>query len=586
MTTLTSSAIADLTFHNMAFLQQPRRETKKPLSRRRESEKKRDNREREEISAFFLHKNLPDRVDAKGRKQPAASGLSTTDEATCDNSSHKHARRQWSPDVVMDNDPTIVQEQAVRREREGSKATSYLTTSHTSPDHEIYPKCRSIERQDSADVRSPTPVYIRKALARTGIFNNTGIHYMQGLVPEGQGTRTQSRSDLNKFKTPSLPPPITQVVQTTQDVPVRIIRYQDRGTMAIEEPTCPHSQDDCTRSTFVQAPVPDVQDVGHNASKIPSIEPTVACTTLASKTSTKQPLQIQDTYDRAAAKSVAGKSTTVNKNSESQDAGPELGPSLKQAVNEPLEVSVNKTGLQGSATPTSRMSHSVQQDTHITSYAYKLHEPVRMAYQDASRDVGYTGSMAPSKSSISCSTCEMASAMASPLPGSIASKSPLASDTSLHKVLQNSAATGHSCGNWNSCSIQPESMLLRDDPRPIQDAKDHKSMKDFIAQLEREVLDRGHEDNEDEVTGPTSGWYMQGGYDGDLSGNCSEGRLDVHRQDGVQPRLGMNGMLVHRAPSNVSDYSWAQVGYFDGTDTDTEEQKFMSSFWRPNRYQN
>ncbi|ROW11402.1 hypothetical protein VMCG_01571 [Cytospora schulzeri] len=72
--------LPDLTFHEMAFLKQPRREPQKPISRSREKERRRSERELEEVSAFFLHKNLPESHDASGRKQTAISGLSSLDE--------------------------------------------------------------------------------------------------------------------------------------------------------------------------------------------------------------------------------------------------------------------------------------------------------------------------------------------------------------------------------------------------------------------------------------------------------------------------------------------------------------------------
>ncbi|KAL2290640.1 hypothetical protein FJTKL_14675 [Diaporthe vaccinii] len=72
--------LPDLTFHEMHFLKRP--PPPKPVSRGRERAKKRGERELEEVSAFFLHKGLPEAAGTSGRDQPTLSGASSLDRAT------------------------------------------------------------------------------------------------------------------------------------------------------------------------------------------------------------------------------------------------------------------------------------------------------------------------------------------------------------------------------------------------------------------------------------------------------------------------------------------------------------------------
>ncbi|KAF3762499.1 hypothetical protein M406DRAFT_332878 [Cryphonectria parasitica EP155] len=108
--------VTDLAFHEMSFLKQPRQEARKSLSRNRESQRKRDDRQFEEISAFFAPKGPPERHDAQDRRQSVASALSSYDGRTGGNSTHTSGHqilKDW-PNLVPTRDqygPKLVGQQ-------------------------------------------------------------------------------------------------------------------------------------------------------------------------------------------------------------------------------------------------------------------------------------------------------------------------------------------------------------------------------------------------------------------------------------------------------------------------------------------
>lgn len=79
-TQINLAPVPDLTFHEMHFLKRPA--PQKPSLRDRERAKKRSERELEELSAFFLHKGTTEVPGASGRNHPRVSGSSSLDRAT------------------------------------------------------------------------------------------------------------------------------------------------------------------------------------------------------------------------------------------------------------------------------------------------------------------------------------------------------------------------------------------------------------------------------------------------------------------------------------------------------------------------
>lgn len=573
-------AVTDLTFHDMAFLKQPRREPqKKVLTRRRESERKRDEREREEISAFFLERNLPDRYGAQVRKQPRVSDLSGLDGRTGDSSTPNYG-----------NDGHVAR---LRDQQYGDKGRSRQSTCITwltnreSPDLDYSLKDglrKDLKRRAIAHDRSSSPVHIREALARSGIFDNTGIPYLPISRRESEGPGVIFNDDASGTKSLTVDDPAAHASRTAPREPVRIIRYQDRGTMADEEARCPESHARYIESSSARerstedkggspyAVEPDATDVA--ASSKPAVS--AAAAGQAKETGVRGFLDNLNT---------AGNFTSPDKPSDDLRTGSERPKSTKWAVIQQLEAGAEDVRYRHSPSAAMPMARLLQQHTlpidHHNLHGIVPPKPLRLPAPHGTGsmiDVRHLAAGAvplPRQEHVALSALSTRSA--SWYPAVISTNYPLISNPSTRDTRGDSFVRSCVAQSMNDppLAYQPLPMgpIVDSTKDSLGQQSQRQRMQDYIAQIEQEVLDRPQSydrsrqsavPNRDHGLGPDPT-----GLGGDDEANSAYQTYDE-----------MNGTLLTRPPSSLSRYDRTHVQKLD----EDEEQRFMSSFWRPKQY--
>lgn len=533
----------------MSFLKQPRSGHQTSVPHRRDAKKRRERSEKEleEISAFFLQKDVSGKFDVQGSKRPRSSGLSRLGEGTGHSAAYESGRHEsWSPSKIeggMDDHLTGYNEEH-DLQRDWSKANTYVTwsPSHLSPSRSQRPHPTELQR-------SSTPATIRDALVRSGVFDNTGILHE---TPAVRGNKQLQPEDplfvcSNTAEQLSAPAPQPQAI--------RIVRYHDRGIMASDDASLQdaHSRDTehtSTRnvhedelsttnpkSTAIQT------DVARNAES--SAEPTATSSGNNNPSDLvgieKLGNQQGDGDDTIAGPSrpVAPKSTLVSKLEAITDGL--VRDDFRQpavAAMHVIEHRVNiidETSFQQSSVPTS--------DQALSSRPTILQERMRQAQ--------YSLPVLAAQSYPSGSS-------QSPLIGVPASS--IVSEYSATAAAHDERFS-YPIAKENSTSV--DSVSTRAHPA-LQ------TMHDYIVQLEQEVRDRPQEiecnerhDDLEEIDAEEPHAAFLGG-------------ADEH----IQPFIDPIDRDYDRAPCNASHHAWGNVATLEEDD----EQRFLSSFWKPNRY--
>ncbi|KAI1488503.1 hypothetical protein F5X96DRAFT_645184 [Biscogniauxia mediterranea] len=188
--------IPDLAFSEMQFLKHQKRDPQpKPLSRHRLRERRRENREVEQVSSFFLPSkkegksrdlsNLPrkrerDVMDTNERDGHEQDDIHQRCSGSFELSSPQHNRiytRQESSSphnrfhqLPINNDNTS------ELRRKSSKATTNFTWSSSHPSPQTNMPDLEKGSQFSGSIRTATPELARKSLIATGVYRNTGIY--------------------------------------------------------------------------------------------------------------------------------------------------------------------------------------------------------------------------------------------------------------------------------------------------------------------------------------------------------------------------------------------------------------------------
>lgn len=567
---LTSATVPDLTFHEMAFLKQPRREPQQPVSRRRELEKKREDREREEISAFFLHKSLPDRYDTQGRKQPDISGLSSHDGKTGNRSSQSHDRRH-----IVDKDrlppqtndhATQVVDQGPLRTREESRASTYISwsSSHPSP---------CVRAQSLSETRglSSTPVRVRDALARTGIFDSTGIQFAANFGHERPQPEVFTHNNVigaRPIPTTELP---EQDAQQATVPPVRIVRYHDRGTMAGDEFMDLRSPEAHAKGAATQTE-PDsarakpwdttvVQQTGNKVEARTAYEASVGLTDMTDLNKT-------DSHRTRPAE------TAVRQNGGSPrlEVGPARPQAPKRAIVERLEALAEDAKSQTSPAASS-------------TTALMNHQPTRTAHDlgPLNADLGPAIPINDLQTTVPDANRFVTSPVYRAIQANLAPLDPSSSShptypqltpfrvLTLHNMPQTQYAptAAHITHGKGELAYNPRPEL-----KPVQGIVhgEAQSMQDYIAEIERHAWD-GSEQGENHKTSPLREAHIsRHSSRSDLNGNDGN--------DSAHFRSGTGSMCL---PVDRADISYQDRG-LDADWEEEEEQRFMSSFWSPNGY--
>lgn len=618
----------------MAFLKQPRCEPLKPISRSREKERKRNERELEEISAFFLHKSLPESQDAPGRKQTAINGLSSLDNVLVNISSHDPGTRQdqnvSSP--AHDNDGGFSKpSEQISHEKQHGRGTTYSTwsASHHSNNLVISPMSEVPEKQH---IWSSTPISIREALAHTGIFENTGIHSVASRQQHDKGRPTCLKDQSSNLKSPLVPVCQTiQLEQETHNQPVRIVRYRDRGTMADEDEVCTGNNGE---KSLMQCTTTSAQEA-----KLHIVDHSLHEGLAAAPTSMSQETASQYAHRGEVS---CPKTSSVDAGIPSSEGGigirPERPKSPKWAVIEQLEAAADKIEPQESQThgAAEQIMLQARQDKHATSSCYTY--PVTKDHEPLTQDVQFSEHLRPARpsrlylpegiqqhgqteqqgnapgglnfqlrprrfqlptQSAYSPLCDVGrpAFRNSSAPGSrlCAPSGPLAQGYATMQQnnfvssvprSQNDMSSSFATGHMREESDRLASMERH--PMPSREGillqnLSQETMQGFIAQLEEDVFSRPQEEDDDEVS-PMS---QRNGVQKCNVGNLAHGDETHGFQSFVEDSGHTGGLwedappIRNQPPSRASLQNWADVRK---TGDHEEEQRFRSTFWRPNRY--
>lgn len=540
--------MTDLTFHNMEFLKQPRREPQRPLSRKREAERKRSDREREEISAFFIQGSVPGTSATRDRNVLAATWPSSADGATPETSSRISGRQRLSsqPDFLTENGIHLAMAQEQRRadEREGSKTTTYLSwpTSREAAGTRVRLGSKSPEKQDGFHTHSSTPPDVREALAETGIYHNTGVCHM---APGNKRDETSSRDEPSKARQSEIYSR-AQASRRSLDEPVRIVRYKDRGTMVTNEDAPYPRPDKHMREICVNTLAATGLDSTLEASKPPKTLPIVSPIALASEA----PIPLF--------------SRTEDARSE-PDIGPERPTSPKLSVVERLEAAANSHRQH-------LMEHEARRVTR-DSDRYAVHSDRSSEFMPHSHQGNYRWPTLTDKLGTTQHVgmpVIVSSCFTSKEPTELVVRS-----ASVHDMADETADIEQSYEPPRRWPAQVPPLLLANQ-NLTRSTQDRQSMQEYITQLEQEVLDRPQED-------PVFESAPLGNPDNtEVDDNVESAHHQFQTQIDVQTLSRVSAATMQQSPSGAPHLRWVRAWNYDNPEE--EERRFMSSFWRPNRH--
>jgi len=224
----------------MDFLQQPKTTGPQPLSKSRLREKQREERELENISAFFLQKTLSERKatgKAKSLSYPCPSGRTPSLQGHSQPSSHAYSSYQG--EGFAQGFRISIGAPAHLRPGDSVAPDGRANSHHGGPNRsgrDIGTGVRSLSRAagsagpDPRDVgsshKSATPEAVRRALIATGVFDGTGIdlqklrfHPSKRVSDEDHGVADPTA-------------PGDEAPSTRRTSKTRVIHYRDVGTMA------------------------------------------------------------------------------------------------------------------------------------------------------------------------------------------------------------------------------------------------------------------------------------------------------------------------------------------------------------------
>lgn len=218
--------LPDLTFHEMHFLKKP--VPQKPILRDRERAKKRGERDLEEVSAFFQHKGFTEVPGASSRYHPRASDSSSPDRATRGSAALSidaplHQSRSGEPYGHASPDIDKESSRATDWTWSSSSAAPGRRTAQTSGAREHVPEPNS------------TPSSSRHAMRRKEKIENKGLDCIKR---SSKVLSAPSRSNRDWKTIEPRAVVSSDIVSRQPDMSmqnIRIVRYHDRGVMASDE---------------------------------------------------------------------------------------------------------------------------------------------------------------------------------------------------------------------------------------------------------------------------------------------------------------------------------------------------------------
>lgn len=563
-------------FHDMSFLKHPRREPPKPLSRRRESENKRGERDREDISAFFLHKSLPDRHDVQTRKQPIKSRHSshygTEGDGFSEPCERQHALNQPRP-PPLDSDHRLARICAdpPHNERGEGKASVRISWSTRPPSTALQDPPVS-----SARTLSSTPVRIREALAQSGFFDNTGIACGDSHGYRRTEVQAHSKDVSASARSPAKGEVPDQVAQTGSGQSVHIVRYRDRGTMADEKMLGPEDHNNHPPT--------------HTPCSVPNAE----------RSDTARPVQLMV---MSSAELTLGEvsigpcelttMSTIPPDAHARDQviSPDEGTSCLQAVPErpksPKWVVIERleAAAEGLRSPCSPCSPSPTKATPQRSPKHPSRFGGTAIYRPFSANMDFTNPfpyVPVSNHNASGSALEPVS---TPFQRSNAPSRLIPSWNRSHfTATMDRDYTAFAASQCNPAIIdyadQTPSAFPTEVKSNVMTARatsmlhNHsyeaqQSMKDYIAEIEELFLNQTEEGESGESTSTMENSVM-------LSSDLVNTDSSQHESAHHQSHVGQVERWLRQAPDRASPYTWAAVAELE----EDEEQRFMASFWR------
>lgn len=504
------------------------------------------NREREEVSAFFLHGNAPNMPEARVRNGSIAAMPSSADGATADASSHNSGHRHPSDQPVYAFETGVQSVVASEKERkeqsEASKATSCFSWTTS---------------RESSNTRA------RQALLDTGIFNNTGIQY------EAQGAKVNNVQGSGKLTTPrqhKASSTSLDATQAYQDKSIRIVRYQDRGTQHDR----PYTHLDKHMQDIYKC---DAASLPHDKSQTIPAEQTLEAEKRVQKCFGGpgimptngvlwKPLPRSKETCMPGGPSQANEMPSANNaNGEERDARLKRPASPKLSIVERLEAMANIHAQQ--AAECEAAQNARHDDGNSGSPARSL-ESMPLSYGSAhcwptrAARAGSIRDRAMPMPSTSCFAFKV-------------SARPSIRDT----VTDEKASLAQPYGPADHLAIQaPPSSLSKQARWPVGQYEG--GIREYIDQIEQEMVN-GLQD--DLAFGPETLVDLDGI---DFEERSRPAHQQSPSQVGVHSSSRTSATISKHNYSGSPQLEWTRT--WDSENTEEEERRFLSSFWRPNRH--
>lgn len=611
-----SEVVPDLTFHEMHFLKRP--PPPKPVPRGRERAKRRGERELEEVSAFFLHKGLPEASGVPGRDQ-FASGASSLGRATRDSSASRievppHQSR--SDEEIGRNSPPL--------DRESSRGATNWTWSSSYVPLERGISQASVVRRP-APAQSPSTSRSRNALERTGIFRNTGISCVQHQKESSSATPRSKEDSSNREPLAVMSADIVNRQSRTSRQRVRIVRYHDRGVMADEE-----AENAAVRRQKATETGQDAveQPTGKIPVKTTAPANIISGSRFAPGDKTVSHPQVEGNVYPAAAFHAADHDPGLDRprspkcivveqleaaaeDVESQELQTDMARGMTSLpVQENLRsASGHRNHLVPDAHDTSQLGrleikpgfvgytpldlletdqentrlHSVADGRRDSKRAHEVNLNPRLALKPTSGNSFLVNNTEKPvfDVQIASGACRGSSGAHSMAHYTLENPSnvqvvPLNSDTASHAVMSEWPAAGHGQRQSNHHFSRTQSALQGGVGLSPQRRSRQQSLEEYIAQMENDVLCRPQEDDIDGDS-PMPNWHGLQDNDAVYPEYAPQAHLSyfgAYDQD-----LSEDGQLKNQS---IGGTHHGGGGVMPSSDVDHEEQRFMSTFWRPN----
>lgn len=552
----------------MDYLRKPRRESQKPQSHKCEADKKRADREREEVSAFFLQPNAPSNIDLREKSKPTTAWFPSADGAPVDTSSHVSGRRRHSSYAAVaaeqDRYPAVAHEREPNEKSEEGRTTTYLSWTPTPSRASSKTRTRLTRKppKDQNSSRSQTPARVREALAETGIFHNTGIRRMATNCEDDKiWSRPEQVVPQQRERSPHHP--VSWTHQERRDEPIRIVRYQDRGTMVNQDDTRYSSPDKRKIEVHIRTCAATGRERTQKASEVPKSTSVGSRAAVASGLQTQPLCQIEDPRTFLGSSQVFENPTATDDNDAEREAQPERAVPPNLSIVERLEAAASNHQWNFIELETAQPAG--RSDWYSGRSGGSVPESRSLFHENALQWPAHTTRLEARETPVAMRPCFKPKQSLGPLDR--------------HTTMRDATIERPDFAYHYTSPIQWADQIapsLLPTQNPTYLSQHTQDMRRYITQLEGEVLGGPQEDAEFESPPLVDLDTINMGED--LGSTCHQ----VQEQYGVRfpSRLSVTPMQEH--PSGASNLGWVRAWNLE--DNQEEERRFRTSFWRPNCY--